>query len=97
MNERLGKIVKDSGHEFISDGIAHIITDKVHEQIIVDPEFDEPLSLKDCHWRALEIIGNDYNGIITVVFEFHLNGVIFTWGNYDRENWYVTGTTIGFC
>ena len=94
-NQRLGSKVKDPKTVTISDGIVRIIVGTICEEIFVDPIYDTSISLEDCLQRAKEL--GYIQGVIFVTFDSYLRGVIYQFGNYNQEHWYVYGHTQGFC
>lgn len=56
--------------------------------ISIDPEYDEALSLKD--------IAERYPNVKKVLHDDFLDGEIFSYGNYNKGEWVLYGTTRGF-
>lgn len=94
-SQRLGSKVKDPKTVTISDGLVRIIVGNICQEICVDPLYDKPMSLEDCLQRAKEL--GYIQGVIFVTFDSYLRGVIYQFGNYNQEYWYVYGHTQGFC
>lgn len=92
---QMGAVVKDPEKEIQNDGFVRIVWENNSYETIIDPEFDKPVNLNDCLKMAFERGYKD--GVIFVTYDGPLKGVIFIYGNYLDNSWYVYGKTIGYC
>lgn len=74
------------------DGILYIIcrNDESYSigVTIIDPQYDDFLTLKD--------IADRYPDVIKVIHDSYLEGEIYSYGNYKKGEWVQYGTTRGF-
>lgn len=75
-----------------------IFNDKCCEkwQVFEELEEDQVLTLNDCLEIAKKELGYKGWGIILVLSESYLNGMIYRYGNYVVEDWEVAGKMRGF-
>lgn len=87
-----GKTYNDEEPIF-NDGILRIITEFKNmgavTKIVLDPQYDEPISLVN--------IEEQYSNVKKVLYDSWQSGMIFNYKNHkDGEVWELVGTTIGF-
>ena len=83
-----GLKVEEPKRMVCADGIVYIIEEEKTTKIILNAEFDNPISLED--------IAQKYPKVVIVLFEDFLNGKVFRYNNYGKGEWCLVGRTIGF-
>lgn len=71
---------------------------KVQEIHILEEEYEQLVTADTTLEKFLKDYGIflDETNRVKIIFEQYLYGYMLTFGNYDQENFYLTGETMGF-
>lgn len=87
-SDNIGKEVPDEQVRFFDGILIIILEDERCRHIILNAEFDDPISLAD--------IAKKYKDVDKVIFEGALRGWVYSYGNHEPDEWELVGETCGY-